>query len=314
MEKIKQPVLVLVGPTAIGKTALSLQLARQFSCEVVSMDSMQVYRHMDIGTAKISKEEQGEVPHHLLDIVEPDEHYDASMYCRDALRTITEIHARGHIPLVTGGTGLYLQSLTKGFFEGPPSDSAVRERLQEELDNLGPEEMHARLEQLDPLSAQRLHPNDSYRVMRALEIFAITGKPWSQLLSQHKPENQFANMLQIGLTCDRPLLYDRINMRTQIMLDAGLEEEVRGLLDMGYSRELRSMGSIGYKHMANFIFGDWEFEEMKTLLARDTRRYAKRQYTWFNKDEDLHWYQKESKAEIVDRVGQWLEDQLSKNL
>ena len=174
--------------------------------------------------------------------------------------------------------------------------------------------MYARLQRLDPLSAQRVHLNDSYRVLRALEIFAITGKPWSQLLAQHEQENQFANMLQIGLTCDRPLLYDRINMRTQIMLDSGLEEEVRGLLDMGYSRDLRSMGSIGYKHMANFIFGDWGFEEMKTLLARDTRRYAKRQYTWFNKNEELHWYQKDSEAEIVERVGQWLESQLNEGL
>lgn len=305
MKIYKQPILVLVGPTAIGKTALSLKIAEKFNCEIISMDSMQIFKHMDIGTAKITKEEQGGIPHHLLDMVNPDEAYDASSYCDDALLAIEDIQSRGKLPLITGGTGLYLQSLCHGFFDGPKIDEKVRADIQAELEEQGGIEMHRRLSEVDPDSAERIHPNDSYRVSRALEVYKITGEPWSRLLRKQEKSNRFTNILKIGLTMPREKLYERINYRTELMLSMGLEQEVKNLLDMGYSRELNSMGSIGYKHMANYLAGDWSYEEMQTLLARDTRRYAKRQYTWFNKVDDLLWHEVAGKAKVLDSIDDW---------
>lgn len=270
------------------------------------MDSMQVYRHMDIGTAKISADEQGDIPHHLIDIVDPDEDYDAAKYCDDAMAAIKSIHAKGKIPLVTGGTGLYLQSLTGGLFQGPPGDIEIRQKLQEQLEQVGADLMHHELTLHDPEAAQRIHPNDSYRVLRALEVYLATGLPLSEHIKQQKEVKAFSNILQIGLTTERERLYKRINLRTQIMLEFGLEKEVRGLLDLGYNRELKSMKSIGYNHMLHYIFGEWSFEEMQTLLARDTRRYAKRQYTWFNKNKELRWFDVDNSDRILKEISMWL--------
>lgn len=303
---ITEPVLVLVGPTAIGKTNLSLEISDLHNCEVISMDSMQVYRYMDIGTAKISVDEQRHIPHHLINIVDPDEEYDAAKYCKDAIAAIKEIHAKGKIPLVTGGTGLYLQSLTEGLFQGPPGDPAIRQKLQDQLERIGANSMHHELSLYDNESAKRIHPNDSYRVLRALEVYQATGVPLSEHIERQKTEKIFSNILQIGLTTERNTLYKRINLRTQIMIEQGLEEEVRGLLDKGYGRELKSMKSIGYNHMLHFVFDEWSFEDMQTLLARDTRRYAKRQYTWFNKNKELKWFDVEKRDLVLDEITTWL--------
>lgn len=306
MIQIKQPVLFLVGPTAIGKTALSIDIAREYNCEIISMDSMQVYKKMDVGTAKITAEEQGGIPHHLLDVVSPDEHYDAAMYCNDALAAIEKIHGLGKIPLITGGTGLYLQSLSNGFFDGPPGDQRVRSELEAELAEQGSERMHQKLMDIDVVSANRIHPNDNNRVIRALEVYRLTGVSLSDHISNQEKVQRFTNCLKIGLTAPREKLYQRINLRTDIMLEQGLEQEVRTLLELGYSRDLKSMGSIGYKHMGNYIAGEWDYEEMKTLLARDTRRYAKRQYTWFNKDKEINWFDvKKEQGKIHDLIKEW---------
>lgn len=306
MKHIEQPVLFLVGPTAIGKTALSIDIAKKYNCEIISMDSMQVYKQMDVGTAKITKQEQDGVPHHLLDVIAPDKHYDAAMYCDDTLAVIEKIHSRGKIPLITGGTGLYLQSLTKGFFDGPPGDKEVRDELERELERDGTEAMHQKLVDVDTISAARIHPNDNYRVIRALEVYRITNIPLSEHIRSQEQVDRFTNCLKIGLTTVRAKLYERINLRTDIMLEQGLETEVRQLLELGYTRDLKSMGSIGYKHMVHYIEGEWDFEEMKTLLARDTRRYAKRQYTWFNKDEDIHWFDvKKEQSKIHTLIEDW---------
>ncbi|MGL1932930.1 MAG: tRNA (adenosine(37)-N6)-dimethylallyltransferase MiaA [Desulfotalea sp.] len=299
------PILVLVGPTAIGKTSLSIEIAKLFNCEIISMDSMQIYKEMDIGTAKVTEKEQDGIPHYLLDIINPDQHYDASNYCRDALIAIDKILAKGKLPLITGGTGLYLQSLCHGFIEGPKIDENVRLKLQNDLDEQGPAEMHLRLQSVDEKSANRIHPNDSYRVLRALELYQSTGSPWSKLIDEQAKENRFPNMLKVGLTTPREKLYKRINYRTEVMLDQGLEAEVHGLLKKGYDKSLNSMGSIGYKHMINYIDGTWDYDEMKILLARDTRRYAKRQYTWFNKIEDLKWYNVDERENVIAGIESW---------
>jgi len=299
---IDQPVLILVGPTAIGKTALSLELARRFNCEIVSVDSMQVYKYMDIGTAKVTSEERGGITHHLIDIVEPDEPYDAARFTEDALLAIRAIHKRGKIPLLTGGTGLYLRALVSGLFEGPPSDSEIRKKLKQRLKKEGNHALHEELVLYDCISANKIHQNDTQRLLRALEIYHSTGRPWSAYLDSEESSRQrihFSNMLQIGLACDRSVLYDRINLRVEIMLGSGFEKEVRGLLDKGYGRDLKSMSSIGYRHMVKYIFGDYQYEEMKRLLARDTRRYAKRQLTWFGKNDDLCWVEVKNISKVM---------------
>ncbi len=308
-EIINQPLLVLVGPTAIGKTALSLTLAARYDCEIISVDSMQVYRHLDIGTAKATPEERGSITHHLIDIVEPNENYDAARFTVDALKTIRGIHRRGRVPLLTGGTGLYLRALLHGFFPGAPADEQVRQELHRRLAVEGCSKLYEELVSIDCISAEKININDSQRLLRALEIFYVSGIPWSEHLEEQakqSPKIIFTNLLQIGLTCDRDQLYSRINKRCQDMIDAGFEDEVRNLMAMGYDKSMKSLGSIGYRHMIGYLDGEWSFEEMQRLLARDTRRYAKRQYTWFAKNVELHWFQVNEPARIVRFVDEWL--------
>lgn len=306
---INHPLLVLVGPTAIGKTALSLMLAHRYNCEIVSVDSMQVYRHMNIGTAKVTKEERKSVAHHLIDIVDPDEHYDAARFTIDALKAIRDIHHRGKLPLVTGGTGLYLRALLHGIFPGVPVNEDVRLGLLRRLAADGCSKLHEELLAIDRISAERINENDTHRLIRALEVFYVSGIPWSEHLDkQHEqsPAVVFSNLLQIGLTCDREQLYSRINQRCQQMIDAGLEGEVRSLMERGYSKSTKSLGSIGYRHMMNYLEGEWSLQEMIELLMRDTRRYAKRQYTWFSKIQDLQWFPVNEPEKIVQCIDDWI--------
>lgn len=305
---INQPLLVLVGPTAIGKTALSLMLANRYDCEIVSVDSMQVYRHMDIGTAKASLEERKGVVHHLLDIVDPNENYDAARFTVDALKAIRDIHSRGKVPLLTGGTGLYLRALLHGIFPGVPVNEEVRLGLQARLATEGCSKLHEELISIDRISAERIQINDTHRLIRALEVFYVSGIPWSEHLEEQRkqaPEVVFTNLLQIGLTCDRQQLYARINQRCQQMVEAGLEGEVRKLMEMGYLRSMKSLGSIGYRHMVNYLAGEWSLQEMLELLMRDTRRYAKRQYTWFSKIENLQWFPVNEPIKIIQCIDAW---------
>lgn len=307
--KRKSPqVLVLIGPTAIGKTALSLDLAAHFNCEIISVDSMQVYRYMDIGTAKASRAERELVPHHLIDIVDPDEDYDAARFVKDATLLIDEISARGKLPLLTGGTGLYLKSLLNGIFPEAPSDREVRKTLKDRLMQQGVHVLHEELALCDSISAAKIHKNDTQRLLRALEVYHTTGIPWSSHLASHNKNNAAGlpvDALQIGLTTDREKLYQRINMRCDLMLSEGLEGEVAGLIKRGYSPELKSMGSIGYRHMAGYINYEYSRKEMARLLARDTRRYAKRQYTWFNKMEEVNWVDVKEQKLVLKMVKQW---------
>jgi len=306
---INTPVLALVGPTAIGKTALSLQLAREFDCEIVSVDSMQVYKYMDIGTAKIRTEEMQGIPHHLIDIVLPDEEYDAARFVSDATEAIRTIAGKGKLPLLTGGTGLYLKALTQGLFADIPENSDIRNMLIERADSGDISKLHEELCACDPESAERIHPNDTTRIIRGLEIFLASGIPWSSHLRKQKLRGRggaVTNILQLALTCDRDLLYNRINLRAKLMLEQGLEEEVRKLLAMGYDRRLKSMNSIGYRHMLNYLDDLWTLDEMLSLLRRDTRRYAKRQYTWFNGISGMEWFEVTDHDPIRQRVADWL--------
>ncbi|ADW17928.1 tRNA delta(2)-isopentenylpyrophosphate transferase [Desulfobulbus propionicus DSM 2032] len=290
---IATPVLVLVGPTAIGKTALSLAIGERFDCEIISMDSMQVYRFMDIGTAKASREERQRIVHHLIDIVDPDEQYDAARFVDDTLTAITAISARGKIPLITGGTGLYLSALVNGLFDELKTSAELRQHLAQRLRAEGRGELYLELTTVDPESARRIHPNDTQRLLRGLEIFHATGIPWSEHLRRQanaSPAATFSHLLQLGLTCERDTLYERIRLRTQAMMQDAFEEEVAALLARGYGPELPSMQAIGYRHMCGCIQGLWDRETATAALIQDTRRYAKRQLTWFKHQHRIHWH------------------------
>lgn len=308
---IDSPVLVLIGPTAIGKTSLSLTMASRFGCEIVSVDSMQVYRYMDIGTAKPSLRERETVRHHLIDIADPDEQYDAARFVEDGLSAVRRITAAGKIPLLTGGTGLYLKALIHGLFSVGETDrdSQVRDRLQQRLREEGREDLFRELAEKDPATAARLHPNDTQRLLRALEIFYTTGTPWSVHL-QHQGEApaRFSKLLQIGLNCERQVLYSRIEERSDQMLAQGLLAEVAKLREMGYGTELSPMQAIGYRHANQYLDGVWGQAEMRRLLVRDTRRYAKRQLTWFKSMPAIHWHDRGKGDEVLSVAERWLKD------
>ena len=281
-------IICITGPTASGKSSLAIQIAKDLGGEIISADSMQVYRHMDIGTAKPSIEEQNEVRHHLIDIVDPDENFSASDFRELASEAIGEIRSRGRRVIVTGGTGLYMRALTKGLVDTPSSDPALRQSLKEEADRLGREHLHNRLRELDPAAAGAIHPNNIVRVIRAIEVAINSDKTMSEYQEQHRFSDSPYDVIMLGIDIDRQLLYSRINERVDKMIDAGLKEEVERLLALGYSRELKSMRSVGYKEMCAHIIDGLPIEEAAELIKRDSRRYAKRQMTWLRK-EDLRW-------------------------
>ncbi|MDD5760037.1 MAG: tRNA (adenosine(37)-N6)-dimethylallyltransferase MiaA [Desulfobulbaceae bacterium] len=305
------PILFMAGPTAIGKTELSLTVAERFGCEIIGVDSMQIYRYMDIGTAKPSPAELDRVPHHLIDYVLPDEEFSASRFVNDCHKAIHQIRAKGRLPLLVGGTGLYFTSLEHGIFSMPTIDPIIRQSLQLELDTpLGRERLVRELQASDPVSAARIHPNDSYRLLRALEIFRATGKVWSVYIAEHRQEKKEApglTLLKIGLNREREELYRRIEHRVESMIQTGLQAEVESLLEKGYKRSLQPMQSLGYRHMLHFLEGKWTWEKMIELLARDTRRYAKRQLTWFRADSSISWFHPTQVAEICSAIDAFLD-------
>ncbi len=307
--RIDKPVLALIGPTAVGKTDLSIRLAQTYKCEIVSVDSMQVYRYMDIGTAKASKEERRLVAHHLIDIVDPDENYHAARFVDDCLEAIDAIHRRGSIPLLVGGTGLYLRSLKDGLFNAPETDPQIREDLRRRIAEEGSRALHDELRSFDPQSAERIHPHDRSRIVRAVEVYRSTSKTqteWLKIQEESGSCVDFARFTTVGITCERDELYRRINRRTALLFDCGLEDEVRELLDRGYTPELKSMQSIGYRHMIEYIAGNWSFERCRELLARDTRRYAKRQYTWFSRDPSISWFDRGDNSALFSHIDSML--------
>ncbi|MNB72373.1 tRNA dimethylallyltransferase [compost metagenome] len=285
----KPKLLVLLGPTAVGKTRLSLSLASALHAEIISGDSMQVYRGMDIGTAKIKPEEMEGIPHHLIDVLDPTEPYSVAEFQAEGRRLIGEISARGRLPFIVGGTGLYIESLCYGFrFSEAVADEAFRSEMDRFADEHGALALHARLAEVDPESATRLHPNDRRRIIRALEIFRQTNTPLSQSPAAVKPESPY-DLCLIGLTMDRQKLYQRIEERIDEMLADGLVDEVKALMERGCSRNLVSMQGLGYKEIAAYLGGEMTYEEAVILLKRDTRRFAKRQLSWFRHMKDIRW-------------------------
>jgi tRNA dimethylallyltransferase len=282
-------VAALVGPTAVGKTAVALALAGRLGAEIVNADSLQVYRELDIGTAKPTVTERAQVPHHLIDVVDPPEPYDAARYCRDGRAVLASLARRQVPPLVVGGTGLYLKALLAGLFAQGQPQAPVRDRLRRELGALGLPVLYQRLLHLDPVTAARLHPHDTYRILRALEVMEATGKPLSQFIAAHRFQNTPYQVLKLGLNLPREELHRRIQVRMEMMLKQGWLTEVQGLLDR-YPPTLKPLQALGYRHLIHYLTGRWSLAEALTRLARDTRRYAKRQLTWFAADPEIRWF------------------------
>ena len=282
-------VVVVVGATASGKSELAVRLAERFDGEVVNADSMQVYRGMNIGTARPSAELLQRVPHHLLGIVPPDVNFTAADFQREARRVIGEIHARGHLPIVVGGTGLYIRALLHGLSPSPGGDENFRAELSGIADREGSAVLLDRLRTVDPETAARLHVNDRFRVIRALEVYHQSGRPFSAYQSGHGFAEEWCTALKIGIDVPREELYRRINLRVEQMLADGLVDEVQGLLAAGYDRGLKALRSIGYKEICSCLAGELSLAAATELIKRDTRHYAKRQLTWFKRELEINW-------------------------
>jgi tRNA dimethylallyltransferase len=294
----KPKVIAVMGPTAVGKSRLVLQLAKDLGGEIVNADSMQIYRFMDIGTAKPTAAEREEVVHHLLDIADPDEDFDASLYSQLARNKIKDLVAKEKLAIVVGGTGLYLKALFHGLFPAAHSDQVIRQRLRREAEKKGGVELYERLKQIDPSTALRLHPNDLFRIIRALEVWECAGKPMSVLQKEHGfRENPFLT-LKIGLKLPRSELYEQINTRVEEMMAMGFLMEVRGLLSRGYGPQLKTMQALGYRHMVQHLINGMKIAEAVRTMKRDTRHYAKRQMTWFGGDQEIEWFRPQEMEEI----------------
>lgn len=285
----KQKLIVLIGPTAVGKTELSIKLAKKYNGEIISGDSMQIYKGMDIGTAKISKDEMDGVPHHLIDIKDPEESFSVAEF-QELVRTkIFEVQSRGALPMIVGGTGLYIQSVIYDYqFSEESGDEEFRRKYELKAIEEGNLSIHNKLREIDPESANRIHPNNTRRVVRALEIYHCTGKKASEYLKEQKRELLY-DVAMIGLTMDREKLYDRINKRVDTMIIEGLVDEVRGLYEKNI-RDVQSIQAIGYKELYDYFDGKVSLEEAIEQLKQNSRRYAKRQLTWFRNKMDVSWF------------------------
>jgi tRNA dimethylallyltransferase len=300
---------IIVGPTAVGKTAIAIELAEEIGAEIISADSMLVYRGMDIGTAKPSAEERARVPHHLIDVADPREDFSVGQYLRLAEAAIADITGRGKIPLVVGGTGLYVRALTDGLFEGASADPELREGLLER-ENSEPGTLYAQLKEADAEAAARIHPSDIRRIVRALEVFLKEGKPISEVHREHKAGSHPRPANIVGLTLGRPALYRRIEERVDTMMAGGFLDEVRGLREQGCTREMTSMYALGYKQLLAHLDGETTLEEAVGLIKRDTKRYAKRQFTWFNAVTEVRWIDlstRGSRAEVLEEIKKGLD-------
>lgn len=301
MEKI--PLIIVAGPTASGKTGLAIEIARHFNGEVVSADSMQIYKYMDIGTAKPTKEEREMCPHHLIDFVEPDEEFSVADYTKLAHEKIADIYGRGKMPIMCGGTGLYINSVVNDVTFGEmDSDEKLRAELAELGRCEGGEKLIEILREFDPVSADRLHPNNMRRVIRAIEFYKLTGTPISEHQEMTKQIESRYNPVMFCIDHDRQTLYDRINLRVDIMIKEGLLEEVKHIMEMGYTKDLNSMKGIGYKEIMDYYNGECTLEEAIENVKQGSRRYAKRQLTWFRRDERIIMLKPQNAAEEAVRI------------
>lgn len=306
----KKPLIILTGPTAVGKTKASIGLAKAVDGEIISADSMQVYRHMDIGSAKIKPEEMEGIPHHLIDVLEPDDEFHVVKFQQLAKKAMREIWKRGHIPIVTGGTGFYIQALLYDIdFDENEKEDACRKELEAYDREHGAEALHEKLALVDPASAEMIHPNNIKRVIRALEFYEQTGKRISEHNeTQRQRESPYA-FAYFVLTDDRAHLYERINRRVDQMIEEGLVNEVQALKDKGYTKQLVSMQGLGYKEILDYLDGNCTLEEAIYTIKRDTRHFAKRQLTWFKRERDVIWINKQSFGYEAEQI---LDEMLSK--
>jgi tRNA dimethylallyltransferase len=305
-----KPILIIAGPTAVGKTDASILLAQELSAEIVSADSMQIYRGMDIGTAKPTKEQRGLVYHHMIDIVEPDQPYSVGDYLRDARAAIDGIISTGGTPIIVGGTGLYIRALTRGLFLGPPGDLELRERLLQRESEGGEGTLYSDLVKVDPEAAIKIHPNDLRRTVRALEVYYLRDRKLSEFHREHSFKDRPYRFRMLFLVRSRSELYPRIEKRVDQMIIEGLEAEVKALLDRAYSPDLPSLQGLGYKQFMDHYLGKISREEAVAFLKRDTKRFAKRQFTWFRREIDARWVDISGIAharEIVERIKKSIE-------
>lgn len=290
---MKKPLIVLTGPTAVGKTSLSIALAKAADAEIISADSMQVYKHMDIGSAKITEEEMEGVPHYLIDVLEPSEEFHVVRFQKMAKEAMEKIYSKEKIPILTGGTGFYIQAVVKDIdFSQDTEKSSVRAELEKMAEEKGGAYLHQLLEQKDPESAQKIHPNNIKRVIRALEYYELTGEKISLHNEREGEKLSPYNTAYFVLNDRRDRLYERIDRRVDQMLEKGLVEEVRRLAQMGYTRDMVSMQGLGYKEILAYLEGECTLEEAVYILKRDTRHFAKRQLTWFRREKDVIWVNK----------------------
>lgn len=305
----KKKLIILTGPTAVGKTKLSIETARMLNAEIISADSMQVYKYMDIGTAKITKEEMEDITHYMVDELEPEEEFNVVVFKRLALKYMDEIYKKGKIPLIVGGTGFYIQALLYDidFTENDDDGGAIRRELEELVRVKGEEYLHSELAKVDKESADDIHPNNVKKVIRALEYYRLTGQKMSEHNKEQRQKESPYNFLYLVLNDDRQLLYDRIDKRIDIMFKDGLIDEVKFLKEKGYTKDLVSMQGLGYKEILDYLDGSSTLDEAIYILKRDTRHFAKRQLTWFRREKVTTWIDK-SKFENDEAILEYIKD------
>ncbi len=310
-ENKKNPMIILTGPTAVGKTDLSIQLAKAMNGEIISADSMQVYRHMDIGSAKVTPEEMDGVPHHLIDVLEPEEEFNVVVFQKLAKEALTGIYERGHIPIIVGGTGFYIQALLYDIdFTENDGDTAIRRELEKLAQTQGAGCLHQMLQEIDPESAAAIHQNNVKRVIRAIEFYRQTGKKISLHNEQEREKQSPYQFLYYVLDTDRKTLYERIDRRVDLMMEHGLVDEVKHLADMGCTRDMVSMQGLGYKEILDYLSGEIPLEEAVYILKRDTRHFAKRQITWFKRERDVRWLELEQFQNDRKKVLEYILDEI----
>ncbi len=299
--------IIIAGPTAIGKSKIALFVAKSLDGEIINADSRQVYRFFIIGTGSPTEEEKKLLPHHLYNFYPPEKRFSAYLYMKEAEKRIREIYGRGKIPIVVGGTGLYIRSLIKGLFEEPETDENVRETIKKEAEKKGWDCMYEYLKKIDPIYAEKISKNDKIRITRAIEVYKKTGKPISKLFDETKPPLSDFYKLYIGIIDKKRKIHERIEKRVLKMVDEGLVEEVKHLIDMGYGPDTPAFQSIGYRHIYDYLNGKITIDTAKDLMVRDTKRYAKRQITWFKKEKGVHWHKPDEEAvlDFIKREIRW---------
>ena len=289
IKKFKK-IVIICGATGIGKTSIAIKLAKEFNGEIISADSMQIYRYMDIGTAKPNEKEKKAVPHHLIDFVMPDKNFSAFDFCTLAHKKTDEIIKKKKLPFLVGGSGLYIKTFLYGLSKAKKTDAFIAEKLNNEVIEKGGLKLYKTLQEIDEEAAKKIDPNDTYRIIRALAVYKNSGKKISKLQKEHNFEKPMFNALKIGLNIERKELYDRINKRVDIMLKNKFADEVKDLLEMGYTKNHKAMNSIGYKQLVSHLLDNIPYDETVNNIKQETRRYAKRQLTWFRKDKEIKWF------------------------